>query len=249
MSISGKIALVTGATRDNGIGQAIALELGRAGNVVVATSMSEKGADKISEMLQKASIAGSGVVLDVTSTASIEKALGFIIETYGAPQILVNNAGATSDNLFLRMKEEEWSRIIGINLTGTYRLTHACLRHMVKERWGRIINIASVVGVAGNAGQANYAAAKAGIIGLTKSLALEVGTRGVTVNSVAPGLVDTEMTRSLSSEQKTKLLEQIPTQRAGEPSEIAYAVSFLASPRAGYITGETLHVNGGMYMC
>jgi 3-oxoacyl-[acyl-carrier protein] reductase len=246
MNLSGQIALVTGASR--GIGRAIALQLGEAGAVVVGTATTQNGADAISAALDEAGHKGSGILLDVTQQDSIDSVLRQITEQFGAPGILVNNAGITRDNLLMRMKDDEWNDIIDTNLSSVYRLSKACLRAMMKARYGRIISIASVVGVTGNAGQANYAAAKAGIIGFSKSLAQEIGSRGVTVNTVAPGFIDTDMTRNLPDDQKQVLLDRIPTGRLGQAEEIAAAVAFLASPAAGYITGETLHVNGGMYM-
>jgi len=246
MSLEGKIALVTGATR--GIGKAIALSLGRQGATVIGTATSEKGAQTITEFLQGASIMGTGLVLNVTDADSIEAVVAEVEANYGAPSILVNNAGITRDNLLMRMKDDEWNDIIETNLTPIYKLSKRCLRAMTKARWGRIITITSVVGVMGNAGQTNYAAAKAGVIGFSKSLAREVGGRGITVNTVAPGFIDTDMTSSLTDSHKEKLLENVPVKRLGEPEEIAAAVSFLASQPAAYITGETLNVNGGMYM-
>lgn len=242
-----KVALVTGASR--GIGKAIALRLGQEPNlIIIGSATTEKGAAGITQYLKEAGIKGRGIVLDIGTPDSIEKALDELTKIEGMPAILINNAGITSDNLFLRMGIEEWSKVIDTNLTGTYRLIHACIRPMVKARFGRIVNISSVVGVTGNAGQANYAASKAGMIGLTKSLARELGSRGITANVVAPGFIDTDMTRSLSDEHHKKLLEQIPMARMGNPEEIAHAVAFLVSTGAAYITGETLHVNGGMYM-
>ncbi len=246
MTLQGKIALVTGATR--GIGKAIALSLGEQGATVIGTATSENGATTISEFLQAAGITGKGVVLNVTDAEAIESVVSEIETAFGAPDILVNNAGITRDNLLMRMKDEEWDDIVNTNLTPIYRLSKRCLRSMTKARWGRIISITSVVGVMGNAGQTNYAAAKAGVIGFSKSLAREVGARGITVNAVAPGFIDTDMTSGLPEAHKTALLEQVPAKRLGEPEEIAAAVTFLASPAAGYITGETLNVNGGMYM-
>ncbi|EMR12923.1 3-oxoacyl-ACP reductase [Methylophaga lonarensis MPL] len=246
MTLQGKIALVTGATR--GIGKAIALSLGEQGATVIGTATSEGGANTISEFLQAAGITGKGVVLNVTDAEAIESVVSAIEAEFGAPDILVNNAGITRDNLLMRMKDEEWDDIVNTNLTPIYRLSKRCLRAMTKARWGRIISITSVVGVMGNAGQTNYAAAKAGVIGFSKSLAREVGARGITVNAVAPGFIDTDMTSGLPEAHKTALLEQVPAKRLGEPEEIAAAVTFLASPAAGYITGETLNVNGGMYM-
>ena len=246
MSLHGKVALVTGATR--GIGRAIALGLGEQGAVVVGTATSDSGAATISAYIHEAGIKGKGVVLNVTDDAAIESVVSEVESEFGAPAILVNNAGITRDNLLMRMKDEEWNDILDTNLTPIYKLSKRCLRAMTKARWGRIINITSVVGLMGNAGQTNYAAAKAGVIGFSKSLAREVGARGITVNSVAPGFIDTDMTSSLPEAHKTALLEQVPAKRLGEPEEIAAAVSFLASENAGYITGETLNVNGGMYM-
>jgi 3-oxoacyl-[acyl-carrier protein] reductase len=246
MSLQGKVALVTGATR--GIGRAIALSLGEQGATVIGTATSEKGAATISEYLEAAGIQGKGLVLNVTEENAIDETVTAIETEFAAPDILVNNAGITRDNLLMRMKDEEWDDIIDTNLTPIFKLSKRCVRAMTKARWGRIINITSVVGVMGNAGQTNYAAAKAGVIGFSKSLAREVGARGITVNSVAPGFIDTDMTSGLPEAHKTALLEQVPVKRLGEAEEIAAAVSFLASPLAGYITGETLHVNGGMYM-
>jgi len=215
---------------------------------VIGTATSEKGAETISAFLLEAGITGKGVVLNVTQPDAIDSVVTAIESEFAAPDILVNNAGITRDNLLMRMKDEEWDDIINTNLTPIFKLSKRCLRAMTKARWGRIINITSVVGVMGNAGQANYAAAKAGVIGFSKSLAREVGARGITVNSVAPGFIDTDMTKDLPEAHKTALLENVPVKRLGEAEEIAAAVSFLASPLAGYITGETLHVNGGMYM-
>ena len=246
MSLANEIALVTGATR--GIGRAIALELGRAGATVIGTATSAAGADDISAYLGDGGVKGRGMRLDVTDPASVETVMAAIQQDYGAPGILVNNAGITRDNLLMRMKDEEWDEIIDTNLTSVFRLSKACLRGMMKARKGRIISIASVVGATGNPGQVNYAAAKAGIMGFTKALAREVASRSITVNTVAPGFIDTDMTRVLPEEQKQGLLQQIPLQRLGAVEEIAAAVAFLASPQAAYITGQTLHVNGGMYM-
>ena len=246
MSLDGKIALVTGATR--GIGRAIALRLGSQGATVVGTATSEAGAIAITEYLRAASILGSGMVLDVTDFDSIEAVVAETESTHGAPSILVNNAGITRDNLLVRMKDDDWDDIISTNLTPIYKLSKRCLRAMTKARSGRIITITSVVGVMGNAGQTNYAAAKAGVIGFSKSLAREVGARGITVNAVAPGFIDTDMTSSLADDHKATLLSQVPIKRLGTPEEIAGAVSYLASDDAAYITGETIHVNGGMYM-
>jgi|TARA_B110000483_G_scaffold205470_1_gene249116 3-oxoacyl-[acyl-carrier protein] reductase len=246
MSFDEKIVLVTGATR--GIGRAIALRLGSEGATIVGTATSEAGAKSITEYLREANIAGSGMVLNVTDPDSIEAVVAEIESIYGAPSILVNNAGITRDNLLIRMKDDDWDDIISTNLTPIYKLSKRCLRAMTKARSGRIITITSVVGVMGNAGQTNYAAAKAGVIGFSKSLAREVGARGITVNAVAPGFIDTDMTSSLADEHKTVLLSQVPIKRLGTPEEIAGAVSYLASDDAAYITGETIHVNGGMYM-
>jgi 3-oxoacyl-[acyl-carrier protein] reductase len=246
MLLKDQIALVTGASR--GIGQAIALELGRQGAQVIGTATSSDGVEKISQVLKENNLAGRGIVLDVNSTESIAAALSELEKSGGTPTILVNNAGITRDNLLLRMTEEEWDAILDTNLKSVFRMSKACLRAMTKARWGRIISISSVVGVMGNAGQVNYAAAKAGLIGFTKALAREVGSRNITVNAVAPGFIDTDMTRALPDAQKEALLKQIPLGRLGRAEEIAQAVAFLASPQAGYITGTTLHVNGGMYM-
>lgn len=246
MSLDTHIAFVTGASR--GIGQAIAIELGRGGAKVVGTATSQGGAEKITAYLKEQGISGFGLVLDVTQTVSVNTALETIEKELGAPSILVNNAGITCDNLLMRMKEDEWDSIINTNLTSVFRLSKACIRGMSKARRGRIINIASVVASLGNAGQTNYAAAKAGIIGFTKALAREIATRNITVNTVAPGFIDTDMTRGLAEEAKAQLLTQIPLKRLGSAQEVAGAVAFLASDAAAYITGETLHVNGGMYM-
>ena len=246
MSLEGKTALVTGATR--GIGRAIALRLGAQGATVIGTATSEAGAQTISDYLKEANIAGTGMVLNVTDADSIESVVSETEANFGAPAILVNNAGITRDNLLMRMKDDEWNDIIDTNLTPIFKLSKRCLRAMTKARWGRIITITSVVGVMGNAGQTNYAAAKAGVIGFSKSLAREVGARGITANCVAPGFIDTDMTSGLSDDHKTALLTQVPVKRLGEPEEIAAAVGYLASEDAGYVTGETINVNGGMYM-
>lgn len=246
MTLDNEIALVTGAGR--GIGQEIALQLGQAGAIVIGTSTSDAGAEKLTRYLHENNISGRGIVLEVTEQASVDSALTNIQNDYGAPSILINCAGIAKDNLLMRMKETEWDEVINTNLSSVYRLCKACLRGMTKAKKGRIINISSVVGASGNAGQTNYAAAKAGMLGFTKSLAREVGSRNITVNAVAPGFIDTDMTRSLPDKQKAALLSEIPLKRLGLPAEIAAAVVFLASPGAGYITGETLHVNGGMYM-
>lgn len=245
-SLEGEVALVTGASR--GIGQAIALALGNMGATIVGTATSATGADAITAYFAAQGIKGQGMALNVTDADSVNQAVSAVTEAFGAPSILVNNAGITRDNLLMRMKEDEWQDIIDTNLTSVYRLSKACLRAMTKARKGRIISISSVVGAAGNAGQTNYAAAKAGLIGFTKSLAREVGARGITVNAVAPGFIDTDMTRALPDAQREALLTGIPLNRLGQPEEIAAAVAFLASPGAAYISGETLHVNGGMYM-
>ena len=245
-ALSGEIALISGASR--GIGQAIALELGFRGATVIGTSTSENGSKNISNYLKDNNINGTGFVLDVTSIVSIETAIKFITDNFASPTVLVNNAGITRDQLLLRMKPEDWDAIIDTNLSAIFRLSKACVRAMMKARHGRIISIASVVGVAGNPGQTNYSASKAGIIGFSKSLAKEVGSRRITVNVVAPGFIDTDMTQALPESQQEALLQQIPLSRLGQPAEIAKAVAFLASSDAAYITGETMHVNGGMYM-
>jgi len=244
--LDGQIALVTGATR--GIGKAIALELARQGASVVGTSTTDAGAAAISAYLREAGARGEGIRLDVTDAASIEVARSSIAERLGEVAILINNAGITRDNLLLRMKDDEWDAIMDTNLKSVYRLSKAVLRGMMKARHGRIVNIGSVVGVSGNAGQVNYAAAKAALIGFSKSLAQEIGSRNITVNCVAPGFIDTDMTRSLTDAQRQKLIERIPLGRLGLPEDVAHAVAFLASREAGYITGATLHVNGGLYM-
>ena len=246
MSLKGEIALVTGASR--GIGLAIALELGRQGATVVGTATRQDGADNIGKVLAEHQVQGRGAVLNVTDTASIEALLKDMEANGGMPSILVNNAGITRDNLLLRMSEDEWDAILDTNLKSVFRMTKACLRAMTKARKGRIISISSVVGATGNPGQVNYAAAKAGIVGFTKALAREVGSRNITVNAVAPGFIDTDMTRALPDAARAGLLKQIPLGRLGSPEDIAAAVAFLASPPAGYITGTTLHVNGGMFM-
>lgn len=244
--LDGQIALVTGASR--GIGQAVALELGKQGATVVGTATSQAGADNISGYLSQAGIKGAGLALNVKDPAQIEQVLQAIRAQFGEISILVNNAGITRDNLLMRMKEEEWDDIMDTNLKSVFRLSQAVLRAMMKARYGRIISIASVVGAMGNAGQTNYAAAKAAIIGFSKSLAREVGSRNITVNCVAPGFIDTDMTRALSEEQRNDLLGHIPLGRLGTVQDIAASVAFLASPQAGYVTGTTMHVNGGMYM-
>ena len=245
-NLTGEIALVTGASR--GIGQAIVLELGRRGATVVGTATSEKGAAAIGEVLAENDVKGAGMMLNVTDQASIDDLMG-AMEQFGAPTILVNNAGITRDNLLMRMKDEEWQAIIDTNLTSVYRLSKAVLRGMMKARKGRIVSISSVVGAAGNAGQTNYAAAKAGIIGFTKALALETAAKGITVNCIAPGYVATEMVRAVPEEVlKSRILPYIPVGRLGEPEEVARCVVFLAADEAGFITGSTLTANGGQYL-
>ena len=244
--LTGQVALVTGATR--GIGRAIAAALAGAGATVIGTATTDGGAAAISAYLAEAGYPGTGMTLDVTDGAAVDAVLAAIEKGYGAVTILVNNAGITRDNLLLRMKDDEWDAIMATNLKPVFRLAKGVMRGMMKARHGRIIQIGSVVGSSGNAGQANYAAAKAALIGLTKSLAQEVGSRNITVNCVAPGFIDTDMTRALPEAQREKLLERIPLGRLGTPDDIAHAVVFLASPQAGYVTGATLHVNGGMYM-
>lgn len=245
-NLQGKVALVTGASR--GIGAAIADTLGALGATVIGTATSAAGAEKISARFADKGIAGAGRELDVTSADSLAALMDSIKTEFGAPVILVNNAGITQDNLLMRMKDDEWAAVIDTNLTAVYRVTKACLRDMTKARWGRIINISSVVGSMGNAGQANYAATKAGVAGFARSLAAEVGSRGITVNTVAPGFIDTDMTKVLPEAQREALLGKIPLGRLGAPEEIASVVAFLASDAGGYVTGETIHVNGGMYM-
>ncbi len=246
MLLEREIALVTGASR--GIGQAILSELGRQGAKVVGTATSSKGAESIDKQLKENSIEGRGMALDVTDQGAIDTLLTQIERAYAPPTILVNNAGITRDGLLLRLTEEDWDVILDTDLKSVYRMCKICLRAMTKARKGRIINISSVVAATGNPGQTNYAAAKAGIIGFTRSLAREVGSRNITVNAVAPGFIDTDMTRNLPDTQREALLKQIPLGRLGSAEEVAHAVAFLASPMAGYITGATLHVNGGMYM-
>lgn len=246
MSMQGKVALITGATR--GIGRAIALRLGKEGAVVIGTATSESGAAAITAALADAGITGRGLVLNVEQPEAIEAVLEQITSDFGVPQIIVNNAGITRDNLMLRMKEDEWQAVINTNLTAIFRVCKASLKGMTKARWGRIINISSVVGSMGNGGQANYAAAKAGLEGFGRSLATEIASRNITVNAVAPGFIDTDMTHALPEAQREKLLAAVPAGRLGQPEDIAAAVAFLASDEAAYITGATLHVNGGMYM-
>jgi 3-oxoacyl-[acyl-carrier protein] reductase len=246
MALQGQIALVTGASR--GIGQAIALELGKQGAVVIGTATSESGAQAIDNYLKAAGIKGAGLALNVNDSTQIDQMLTAIRSQFGEVSILVNNAGITKDNLLARMSEEEWDDVIATNLKSVFRLSRAVLRAMMKARSGRIISISSVVGSMGNPGQANYAASKAGMAGFSKSLAQEIGSRNITVNCIAPGFIDTDMTLALGDEQRAKLVENVPLKRLGQPSDIAAAVAFLASPAASYITGVTLHVNGGMYM-
>jgi 3-oxoacyl-[acyl-carrier protein] reductase len=246
MSLGGKVALVTGASR--GIGQAIALELGRQGAVVAGTSTTQGGADRIGQKLAAAGIKGAGMVLNVTDAARTEAVVAEVQKQFGDIAILVNNAGVTRDNLLVRMKEEEWDDVMATDLKSVYRLSKLVLRSMMKARYGRIINITSVVGVTGNAGQTNYAAAKAGMIGFSKSLAREVGSRNITVNCIAPGFIETDMTGALNEQQRGALVQQIPLGRLGKPEDVAAAALFLASAGADYMTGCTLHVNGGMHL-
>lgn len=246
LDLNGKIALVTGASR--GIGRAIALALGNAGATVIGTATSDAGAEAISAAFAEAGMNGKGIALDVCDDEAVNEALKSIGADYGAVGILVNNAGITRDNLVMRMKDDEWDAVINTNLKAVYRMSKAVLRGMMKARNGRIINIGSVVGSTGNPGQANYAAAKAGLLGLTKSMARELGSRNITVNAVAPGFIDTDMTSELPEAAREALLQQISLGRLGAPEDIAAAVLFLASEAAGYISGETLHVNGGMHM-
>ena len=244
--LSEKVCLVTGATR--GIGKSIANQLGKQGAIVIGTATSESGAASISADLTAAGIRGEGKVLNVTELESVETLIKEITASHGAISVLVNNAGITRDNLMMRMKEEEWDDIMSTNLRSVFRLSKGVLRGMMKARSGRIINITSVVGVMGNAGQANYAAAKAGVIGFSKSLAQEIGSRGITVNSIAPGFINTDMTKALTEDQVASITANIPASRLGEPEDIAATVVFLASDEAAYVTGTTIHVNGGMYM-
>jgi 3-oxoacyl-[acyl-carrier protein] reductase len=244
--LESQVALVTGASR--GIGHAIALALGGAGARVIGTATSVEGAAKLTAALASHGCNGRGAVLDAASPGSIDALLAELDTAAELPTILVNNAAITRDTLLLRMNPEDWDAVIATNLTAVFRLSRGCVRRMMKERHGRIVNLTSVVGLTGNAGQANYAAAKAGLLGFTKSLARELASRGITVNAVAPGFIDTDMTRALSEEQRTALLAQIPLGRLGTAADVAAAVLFLVSPQAAYVTGETLHVNGGMYM-
>ncbi|KWB51440.1 3-oxoacyl-ACP reductase [Burkholderia ubonensis] len=241
-----QVAIVTGASR--GIGRAIALELARLGATVIGTATSESGVSAITAAFAEAGVTGRGAVLNVNDAAAAEALIDATVKEFGALHVLVNNAGITQDQLAMRMKDEDWDAVIDTNLKSVFRLSRAVLRPMMKARGGRIINITSVVGSAGNPGQANYAAAKAGVAGMTRALAREIGSRGITVNCVAPGFIDTDMTKTLPEEQQAALKTQIPLGRLGSPEDIAHAVAFLASPQAGYITGTTLHVNGGMYM-
>jgi 3-oxoacyl-[acyl-carrier protein] reductase len=246
MGLTDKVALVTGASR--GIGAAIAEQLGKAGAIVIGTATSESGAEKITARFAEQGIRGVGKVLNVTDADSVASLLAEVTAEFGAPAVLVNNAGITNDNLLMRMSDDEWFDVINTNLSAVYRLSKGVLRGMMKARWGRIINISSVVGSMGNAGQSNYAATKAGVGGFARSLAAEVGSRNITVNTVAPGFIDTDMTKVLPEEQKNQLLSRIPLGRLGAPEEIAAVVLFLAGDAGSYISGETIHVNGGMYM-
>ncbi|ETN92288.1 3-oxoacyl-[acyl-carrier-protein] reductase FabG [Gammaproteobacteria bacterium MOLA455] len=246
MNLNEKVALVTGATR--GIGAAIAEALAKAGATVVGTATSEAGAATISQRFAEQGVNGTGMVLNVTDTESVASVIKAITEQFAAPTILVNNAGITKDNILMRMKDDEWMDVLDTNLTSVFRLAKGCVRPMTKARWGRIINISSVVGAMGNAGQSNYSASKAGVGGFTRALAKELGSRNITVNTVAPGFIDTDMTKDLPEASKEAMLTQIPLARLGAPEEIAAVVCFLAGEAAGYITGETIHVNGGMYM-
>jgi len=245
-ALQNQVALVTGASR--GIGHGIALELGRLGAFVVGTATSAAGADAITAALEQAGLTGRGVVLDVTDAARAEAVVDEMLKSCGAPSILVNNAGITRDNLAMRMKDDEWASVIDTNLSAVFRLCRLVMRPMMKARYGRIVNITSVVGSSGNAGQANYAAAKAGVAGMTRALARELGSRNITVNCVAPGFIDTDMTRALTPEQTAALMQNIPAGRFGLAQDVAGAVAYLAGPQAGYVSGVTLHVNGGMYM-
>lgn len=247
MSFQDKVCLVTGASR--GIGASIAETIGNEGAVVIGTATSQAGAEKITARFAEQNVKGEGMVLNVQDLESVKSLLKNIQDQYGAPSILVNNAGITKDNLLMRMSEDEWHDVVNTNLSAVFRLSKACLRGMMKARWGRIVNVSSVVGQMGNAGQANYAATKAGVMGFARSLAREVGSRNITVNSVAPGFIDTDMTKVLTDEQKGAMLSGIPMSRLGQPEEIAKVVKFLCSDDSSYITGETIHVNGGMYMC
>ena len=244
--LAGQVALVTGASR--GIGRAIALELQRLGLVVIGTATTDAGAQAITEALKAQGGAGGGIRLDVNDAGGVDAAIDGIVKVHGALHVLVNNAGITRDTLSMRMKDDDWDAVLDTNLKAVFRTSRAAIRPMMKQRYGRIVNITSVVGASGNAGQANYAAAKAGVAGMTRSLARELGSRGITVNCVAPGFIETDMTRALSEAQTTALMSQIPLGRLGQAADVAHAVAFLASPEAGYITGTELHVNGGMFM-
>lgn len=246
MTMQDKVAIVTGASR--GIGAAIAQQLGASGATVVGTATTERGADAIAQRFAEQGVKGRGMVLNVMEPASIDSFIKAVQEEFGVPLILINNAGITRDNLLMRMSDDEWSDVITTNLNSVFRLSKACLRGMMKARWGRIVTISSVVGSMGNAGQSNYAASKAGVAGFTRALAREVGSRGITVNTVAPGFIDTDMTKELPEAQRETLMAQIPMGRLGDADEIASVVTFLAGDGAGYVTGETIHVNGGMYM-
>lgn len=246
MELDGKVALVTGGTR--GIGNAIVTKLGEQGATVIGTATTTEGVQKIRDRLHKLGLKGDGMLLNVTDQGAINEVLTKIGKSYGNPSILINNAAVTRDNLFLRMKDDEWQEVLNTNLNAVFTLTKACIRNMLKAKWGRVISIGSVVGTTGNAGQTNYAAAKAALVGFSKSLAQEVASRNITVNVIAPGFIDTDMTKVLPDEQKQHLLSQIPMQRLGQPEDVASVVAFLASEQAAYITGQTLHVNGGMYM-
>lgn len=246
MSLTNRIALITGASR--GIGKAIAIELGKRGATVVGTATREAGAKAISDYLKEKNIVGNGMVLDVCDPDSIQEAFAIMKNEFGYPTILINNAAINQDNLLLRMSSEQWNKVIDTNLNSIYRMSKACLKPMMKARWGRIISITSVVGVTGNPGQVNYTAAKAGVIGFTKSLAQEMAGFGITANTVAPGFIETDMTRELTEKQINAINAQIPMKRVGQPQDVAYAVGFLAAEEAQYITGQTLHVNGGMCM-
>lgn len=247
MNLENKVTVVTGASR--GIGASIADYLGEKGAIVIGTATSNSGAEAISKRLAEKGLQGEGMALNVVDAASVASFYTALNEKYGAAQILVNNAGITKDNILMRMSDEEWFDVVNTNLSAIYRMSKGCLRGMMKARWGRIVNISSVVGQMGNAGQTNYSATKAGVMGFTRSLAKEIGSRNITVNAVAPGFIDTDMTRELTEEQKRTLLSTIPLGRLGDPLEIARVVGFLCSEDASYITGETVHVNGGMHMC
>ena len=245
-NLKAQVALVTGATR--GIGRAIALELGRQGATVIGTATTPAGAQSITDALAQAGVRGRGETLDVVDAAGCEQLVDAILKEFGALSVLVNNAGITRDNLAMRMKDDEWNAVIDTNLGAVFRMARLVMRPMMKARFGRIVNITSVVGSSGNAGQANYAAAKAGVAGMSRALARELGSRNITVNCVAPGFIDTDMTRALTEVQTASLMQNIPLGRFGQPDDVAAAVAYLASPQAGYVTGVTLHVNGGMYM-